>query len=171
MRAAFADTLINLALADKRVTLLVGDFCFGTFDGLKAQRPEQYWNLGTCEQTMVGIAAGMAIEGLIPVVYTITPFLLERAYEQIKLDVDQQNVKVILAGFDDYPKDGPTHKCNSPITLCSLFRNIHFYGPVAADDARKALTDAYEKSWPSFIHLRNAPPKVATEWPAAGSEA
>ena len=51
----------------------------------------------------------MAIQGLKPWVYTITPFLIERPFEQVKLDIDQQNVNVNLVGFADYPHLGPTH--------------------------------------------------------------
>ena len=58
---------------------------------------------------MIGVASGMSIEGLKPWVYTITPFLIERLFEQVKLDIDQQNVNVNLVGFADYPNLGPTH--------------------------------------------------------------
>ena len=65
--------------------------------------------MGICEQSLIGVASGMALEGLKPWVYTITPFLIERPFEQIKLDIDQQKANVNLVGFADYPTLGPTH--------------------------------------------------------------
>ena len=58
---------------------------------------------------MVSVSAGLSSQGLIPFVHTINPFLSDRSYEQIKLDIDQQNVNVKLVGFADYPQLGPTH--------------------------------------------------------------
>lgn len=171
MREIFATTLTELALHNPKITLVVGDFCFGLFDRLKIERPKQYLNFGTCEQSMVSIAAGMAIGGLLPVVYTITPFLVDRAWEQIKLDVEQQNVKVILVGFADYPKDGPTHTETSLDYLSATWKNIKFYGPYDAAAARTALLSAVTDSKPSFIRLRNAPKQQPREWPAEGRDA
>ena len=65
--------------------------------------------MGICEQSIISVASGMALEGLQPWVYTITPFLIERPFEQIKLDIDHQNVNVNLVGYADYPTLGPTH--------------------------------------------------------------
>ena len=83
--------------------------------------------MGICEQSIIGVAAGMALEGLKPWVYTITPFLIERPFEQIKLDIDQQKVNVSLVGFADYPNLGPTHSELNAKKLMSLFKNIKSY--------------------------------------------
>ena len=66
----------------------------------------------------------MALEGLKPWVYTITPFLIERPFEQVKLDIDQQNSNVKLVGFADYPTLGPTHSEIDGKALMKLFNNI-----------------------------------------------
>ena len=166
MKTTFAKTLTELALKDKRIVLLTGDFCFGMFNQLKAERPLQYINCGVAEQSMVGIAAGMAIAGMRPVVYTITPFLVRRAYEQIVLDVDEQNLPVVLVGFDDYPKDGPTHRC-----LVKLLKNTYWTQPTNGEDASYCLKDALARAKPSFIRLRNEPKPVARQWPKDGYEA
>ena len=78
--------------------------------------------MGICEQSLIGTAAGMALEGLKPWVYTITPFLIERPFEQVKLDLDQQKVNVNLVGFaPDYPSLGPTHSELNAKKLSKLF--------------------------------------------------
>lgn len=165
MKTAFARILTELALKDERILLLTGDFCFGMFDQLKALRPKQYLNCGVCEQSMVGIAAGLAISNFHPVVYTITPFLLERAFEQIKLDIDQQNLSVLLVGFDDYPKDGPTHNPLNPKAMISLFHHTAYVQPYDSAETESATRTALSKNNPTFLRLRNAP-----FWPANGSE-
>ena len=96
MKKAFADTLTKIALADPRVVLVTGDYCYGMFDRLKAERPAQYVNAGTCEQATVGYAAGLAIGGFVPFVYTITPFLLERAFEQYDIKVDGSDLTAAI---------------------------------------------------------------------------
>ena len=109
MRRKFGKLINELAKKDKKIVLLVGDIGYGIFDDFRKDNPNRFFNLGICEQSLIGTASGMALEGLKPWVYTITPFLIERPFEQIKLDIDQQNVNVNLVGFADYPELGPTH--------------------------------------------------------------
>ena len=110
MRRKFEKIINELAKKDKKIILLVGDIGFGIFDDFRKNHPNRFINMGICEQSLIGTASGgMALEGLKPWVYTITPFLIERPFEQIKLDIDQQNVNVNLVGFADYPSLGPTH--------------------------------------------------------------
>lgn len=169
MKAIFANRLTDIALQDARVTLLTGDYCFGMFDRLKNERPNQYLNCGVAEQSMVGIAAGMAIQGLLPVLYTITPFLLERALEQIKLDVLSQGLKVILVGFDDYPNDGPTHTSVAPLAMCRLI-GLNCFEPRTIDEAKDCIETAYIAGPSQFIRLRNAPKQHDHAWNAATPE-
>ena len=96
MRRKFGKILNNLAEKDKKIILLVGDIGYGIFDDFRKNHPKRFINLGICEQSLIGFAAGLALEGLKPWVYTITPFLIERPFEQIKLDVDQQKANVKL---------------------------------------------------------------------------
>ena len=109
MRRIFGKLINEIAKKDDKVVLLVGDIGYGIFDDFRKNHPKKFFNLGICEQSIVGAAAGMAIEGLKPWVYTITPFLIERPFEQIKLDINQQKTNVNLVGFADYPSLGPTH--------------------------------------------------------------
>ena len=166
MKTAFANTFAELALADPRHVLLTGDYCFGLFDELKRERPLQYWNCGVCEQTMVGVAAGLAISGLVPWVYTITPFLIERAFEQIKLDVDAQKLKVVLVGFDDYERDGPTHNPLNPKAMVNLLHNVHYIAPRDSAETVLYTKECAILNKPAFLRLRNAP-----VWPKEGRDA
>ena len=109
MRRCFGKVINELAKKDDKIILIVGDIGYSVFDDFRKENPRKFFNLGICEQSMIGFASGMALEGLKPWVYTITPFLIERPFEQIKLDIDQQNVNVNLIGFADYPTLGPSH--------------------------------------------------------------
>jgi transketolase len=99
----------------------------------------------------------MALEGLKPWVYTITPFLIERPFEQIKLDIDQQNVNVKLVGFADYPHLGPTHTELNGKEMMKLFTNITSFFPKDGEETQKMANKAYEKNGPTFISLKSDP--------------
>ena len=109
MRRLFGRVISELAKKDNKIVLIVGDIGYGIFDDFRKNHPKKFFNLGICEQSIIGFASGLALEGLKPWVYTITPFLIERPFEQIKLDINQQNVNVKLVGFADYPSLGPSH--------------------------------------------------------------
>ena len=124
MRRKFGKLINELAKKDEKIVLLVGDIGYGIFDDFRKDNPNRFFNLGICEQSLIGAASGMALEGLKPWVYTITPFLIERPFEQIKLDIDQQNVNVNLVGFADYPELGPTHSVSS-LNYCAISLDQH----------------------------------------------
>jgi transketolase len=156
MRKTFKDILIDLALNDEDVVFLTGDLGF-EFNAFKDKFPNRYFNMGVCEQTMIGAAAGMAIEGLKPVAYSITPFLLERPFEQIKIDLDQQNLKVMLVGYADYPDMGPTHAELDWETITGMLNNVKGFFPKTEEQAASSLREAYEYSGPSIVSLKKAP--------------
>ena len=109
MRRKFGKIINQLAKKDKKIVLLVADIGYGIFDDFRKEHPDRFFNLGICEQSIISFASGLALEGLKPWVYTITPFLIERPFEQVKLDINQQKANVNLVGFADYPTLGPTH--------------------------------------------------------------
>jgi len=154
MRRQFSKTLVALAEKDPSIVLLIGDFGYGIVDEFKRKYPERFFNMGICEQAMISVAAGMALEGLKPYVYTITPFLIERPFEQIKLDVDQQCANVKLVGYADYPDQGPTHsELNAPYMM-KLFKNIQSYFPADANETEDAFLQSYQNDKPAFISLK-----------------
>jgi len=154
MRRCLGNVLSKLAEQDESVYLIVGDIGFKVFDEFREKFPERFINIGLCEQSMIGVAAGMALEGLKPWVYTITPFLIERPFEQIKLDIDQQNVNVNLVGFSDYPTLGPTHTELDGRKTMSMFKNIRSWFPEDREETEKNLYQAYEYTGPTFISLK-----------------
>jgi transketolase len=103
-RGEIINSILPYARRDQRLFLLVCDMGFGVADQFKAEFPDRIFNMGIMEQATVSIAAGMAMSGLIPVVYTIVNFLVYRALEQVRNDIVLQglNVKMIGTGANDY---------------------------------------------------------------------
>jgi transketolase len=140
------DLLVPTFRKDKRYYLLLCDMGFGAADNILKEFPDRVINCGIMEQGTVGIAAGMSLSGLIPVVYSIVNFLVFRALEQVRNDVILQklNVKFIATGVNDYFKFlGPSHCCGTDdIRLMELIR-LKVYDPYEATAAFPQLV----KDW------------------------
>ncbi len=154
MRRIFGKLMAELAEQDEKVLLLVGDIGYQIFDEFKARFPGRFINIGLCEQSMISVASGMALEGLKPWVYTITPFLIERPFEQIKLDIAQQNVNVKLVGHADYPTQGPTHAEIDAKGLIGLLNNVKGFFPKNAEETINHFWEAYGHNGPTFMSLK-----------------
>ena len=149
MRKQFVKTITELAEKDERIVLIIADVDWG-FDEFRKLFPERFLNLGLTEQSIVAIAGGMASQGLMPVVVSITPFLLERAFEFIKLNIDATNLPVMLVGYDDY--SDITHVCLDKKKMVSIFHNVRAYFPQTLEEVK---TDVCEAIYlPSFIFLK-----------------
>ena len=155
MRKVYRDALIDFAKKDDTVIFLTGDLGY-EFNKFKEIFPGRYFNFGVCEQSMVSIAAGLALEGLTPFLYSITPFLIERPFEQVKLDIDQQKTNVKLVGYADYPTMGPTHAELNWKEISKYFKNTKFFFPETAEEAKEALIEAYNFKGPAVISLKKA---------------
>lgn len=153
MRREFGKVIAELGEKDEKVILISGDVEHN-MEEFKKKFPNRFFDFGLCEQSIIGIAAGMALEGFKPYVYTITPFLIERPFEQIKLDIDSQNVNVKLIGYSDYPFSGPSHTELDGKKLMSLFKNIISYFPESSEETRKAMIESYQIERPAFISLK-----------------
>ena len=157
MRRTFGKIITELADKDDRIYVLVGDIGYRVFDEFREKHPDRFINMCICEQSIIGVSAGMALEGLKPWVYTITPFLIERPFEQIKLDIDQQNVNVKLVGYADYPTQGPTHNELNGKKLMELFSNIKSFFPRDGAETKEMISEAYTIMGPAFISLKSDP--------------
>ena len=124
MRRRFGEVITQLADVDEKIYIVVGDIGFKIFDEFREKYPDRFINMGVCEQSIISVASGMALEGLKPWVYTITPFVIERPFEQNKLDIDQQNVKAKLVEYSDYKNLRTTHRLINRKILMRLFKNI-----------------------------------------------
>jgi transketolase len=153
MRKAFGKTIVKLAEKDPNLFLLNCDVEqeMGEF---REKFPDRIYNLGVCEQSVISMAAGMCLEGIRPVVYSITPFLIERPFEQIKIDIDEQNLPIMLVGFADYPTHGPTHRLLDE-KIVDLFKNVQSFFPRNGQEAERYMIEAYVSKSPSIVCLKN----------------
>ena len=154
MRRIFGKVINEIAKKDKKVILIVGDIGYGIFDDFRKNHPNRFFNLGICEQSIIGFASGIALEGLKPWVYTITPFLIERPFEQIKLDIDQQKSNVKLVGFADYPNLGPSHSELNAKKTMKVFKNIKSFFPKNSEQTKKLIHKCYKIKGPTFVSLK-----------------
>jgi transketolase len=114
MRKQFPKTVLDIMDKDERVVVLLGDIGVHAFKDVFEKYPNRCLNIGICEQSMVGMAAGLSMAGFIPIVHTIEPFLVDRAFEQIKDDFGYQELKGNIVGVDvseTAPNLGYTHQC------------------------------------------------------------
>ncbi len=156
MRNAFARQIEVLARENKNIVLLSGDIGNRLFDSYKAAFPERFYNCGVAEANMTSVAAGMALSGMQPVSYTITPFNTSRAYEQIKIDICYHNLPVIVVGVGaglSYAGLGSTHHSFEDISILRTLPNMHVVCPADAVEVRLALAEAFKLKKPCYIRM------------------
>ena len=92
MRKEFVRLMLEMGGKEERLVILAGDISVFGLREFRKNYPERFYNIGICEQSMMSMASGMALAGLIPVVHSIAPFVTERCFEQIKDDFCYQGV-------------------------------------------------------------------------------
>lgn len=156
LRQEFADTMLEVGVKDPRLVVMVGDISHGILQPFAQACAGRYYNIGICEPTIVNMAAGLAMQGLIPVVHTIAPFIIERAYEQIKLDFGYQRLGINLISVGsafDYSQLGCSHHCYTDISLMSHFKNAHIFFPSSAQEFNILFKSVYNNGQINYFRL------------------
>jgi len=156
MRNAFADEVTALAQSQDNLVLLSGDIGNRLFDKFKDVAGERFINCGVAEANMMSVASGLAMSGLRPIAYTITPFVTTRCLEQIRDDVCYQNVPVIIVGVGSglgYASLGPTHHSCEDIAFLRALPNMTVTCPGDALEVRAILRRALEHDGPIYLRL------------------
>ncbi|MDI1461812.1 transketolase [Catellatospora sp. KI3] len=120
MRQAFTDTMTDLLNEDPRTALVLADISAAAFEPMRRAHPDRVLNVGIREQLMIGIAGGLALTGLRPVAHSYATFVVDRAYEQIKLDLGHQGVGAVLVSVGasyDGAEMGYTHMSPMDVSL------------------------------------------------------
>jgi len=156
MRNEFADELTLLASADSRIVMLSGDIGNRLFDRFKTQCPARFFNCGVAEANMASVAAGMAMCGLRPVTYTITPFNTTRCLEQIRDDIAYHNVPVLIVGTGaglSYASLGCTHHSCEDLSFLRSIPNMTVLAPGDAMELRSLLRQCFTIDGPIYMRI------------------
>lgn len=156
MRNAFARQLVEVAAADDRIVLLSGDIGNRLFDPFKQRFPTRFFNCGVAEANMMGMAAGLAMCGLRPIVYTITPFVTTRCLEQIRVDVCYHRQPVVIVGVGgglSYASLGATHHSCEDIALLRALPEMCVVCPADRTETALALSAAVACDGPVYLRL------------------
>jgi transketolase len=156
VRNSFAREATRLAGTDPRVVLLSGDIGNRLFDDFKDKNPSRFYNCGVAEANMIGVAAGLAMSGLRPVCYTITPFITYRCLEQIRIDVCYHDVPVIIVGTGSglsYASLGGTHHSCEEMGMLRLLPNLTVLAPADEHEVRAGLRAALAAGSPVYMRI------------------
>ncbi|MBY6266469.1 transketolase (plasmid) [Azospirillum sp. 412522] len=156
MRNAFAKEVTRLASADERVVLLSGDIGNNLFEGVKKVGSRHFLNCGIAEANMIGVAAGMAMSGLRPIVYTIAPFTTTRCFEQIRVDLCYHEAPVIIVGTGaglSYAELGPTHHSLEDLAILRTLPNMTVFAPCDIGEMVGCMRAALAHDGPSYIRI------------------
>ncbi len=156
MRKQFVKTVEGIMSQDDRLILLLGDIGVYGFRNAFKLYPERTYNIGICEQAMTSLAAGLSMEGFIPVLHSIAPFVVERCYEQLKVDLCYQElpVNIVSVGASyDYATLGCTHHCPGDVAILRALPGMEIIVPGTPAEFDCLFRSAYENSRPSYYRL------------------
>lgn len=156
MRRTCLDLVYELAKQDERVFFIGSDLGAGTLDQFKAEIPERFLMEGVAEANLIGVAAGMALDGKIPYVNTIGTFITRRCYEQVVLDLCLHHVNVRLIGNGGgvvYAPLGPTHLAFDDLAIFRAIPNMTIVAPCDADEMTRLMPQTLEHQGPLYIRL------------------
>lgn len=167
MKNAFIKTLIELAEKDDKIVLLTGDLGYRIFDSFVEKFPNRFYNVGIAEANMASMAAGLALEGFKPYIYSIVPFVTLRCLEQIRNDIayNNKNVKIIgVGGGFAYGHGGTTHHGIEDISIMRAIPNMQVFCPGDSFETGAIIESSYGIKSPSYIRLgRGGEQKIHTK--------
>ena len=156
MRKTSLNSVYELAKVDPSVVFIGSDLGPGVLDDMKSEMPERFFMEGVAEQHIVGMAAGMAMEGMKPFVNTIATFLTRRCFEQVAIDLCLHDLPVKLianGGGVVYAPLGPTHLATDDIGILRTLPNMTIVAPCDADEMRRLMPATLDWQHPIYIRL------------------
>lgn len=159
MRKECAQLLLEEMSVNDRIRVVTADLGFGILDNIRNTYPDRFYNVGAAEQLMIGVAIGMAEEGLIPVCYSMSSFLLYRPFEFLRNYVNYEKIPVKLLGSGrdyDYNHDGVTHWAHDDRQVLLSMPEIDQYRPVDLEALNTEFNEWINSSKPAYLNLKRA---------------
>lgn len=161
IRDSFGEAMVELAEENERVVAVAADSKYSSkLDIFEKQFPERFFDIGICEQNMVGVAAGLALSGKIPFISAIACFASMRCFEQVRTTIayPKLNVKVVgmSAGFA-YPQLGATHTCVEDVSIMRAVSNMVVISPADNIETYKATKAIADYDGPVYMRLGRHP--------------
>src|SRR3989344_2185701 len=156
MRAIFANAIHQKMKTNKKIWILVNDLGYKMWDTVRADFPDRFINAGAAEQSLIGMAVGLSLKGKIPIVYSISTFLLYRPFETIRNYINHEKIPVKLIGGGrgkDYAHDGISHWIEDDKEVMGIFKNIHSEWPETVDEIPSLLDDMIKSDKPWYVNL------------------
>jgi len=157
LRSAFTDELNKHMKINKDIVVVVNDLGYKMWDKIRADFPDQFINVGAAEQTQIGVGIGLALSGKIPIVYSITTFLLYRPFETIRNYLNYEKIPVKLIGSGrgkDYIHDGISHWAEEDHEIMTILKNIKASWPETKEELPNLVKTMLESDKPWYINLK-----------------
>lgn len=159
MRKHFAELLHQAMGLNEKIILLTGDLGYGLWDRIRIDFPDRFINVGSSEQLMLGMASGMAMDGKIPFVYSITPFVLYRPFEWIRNYLDHEKLPVKLIGGGrgkDYGYLGFSHWAEEDSQVIQTFKQVNAYWPKEESELAETIKNVLDAKldFPCYVNLK-----------------
>jgi transketolase len=156
IRDAFFDQLYEIAASDRNVIFLAADMGAFSLAKFKKNLSSQYINVGVAEQNLVSVATGLALGGKKAFIYAIAPFITQRCYEQIKIDLCCMRLPVTVIGVGAgiaYNSDGPTHHATQDIAVMRALEGITIINPSDPVTSAAAASMSYKENSPVYVRI------------------
>lgn len=157
MRKDFAELLYIEMKTNPDVYLITGDLGYGLWDKIRDEFSDKFFNVGSSEMAMMGMGIGLAMDGKIPYVYSITPFAIYRPFEMIRnyLNHEKIAVNIIGGGRDkDYGYLGFSHWSDDDKSIMNSFEHIKKFHPENKNELQESFKVTLSKKFPTYINLK-----------------
>lgn len=167
MRDAFSEAIVEIGKKNPKVLALTADLGQSVrLDAFKEMFPERCFNVGVAEADMIGVAAGMALEGFVPFCTSFAVFLPGRCFDQIRVSVCQNKANVKLVGSHcgfTNPGDGATAQSVEDIALMRVLPQMIIVSPADAIETKKAVKAIVEIPGPIYLRISRAETPIITK--------
>lgn len=170
MRKVAIDSIYALAKRDPRVVFIGSDLGAGVLDNMRTEMPDRFFMEGVSEQAIIGIAAGLAMDGFIPYINTIATFLTRRCFEQLAIDLCMHHLPVRLiasGGGAVYAPLGPTHMAFDDFALLRTLPGMTIVAPCDAPEMGRVMDASLDVAGPLYVRIAKGGDPVISQ-PGAG---